>query len=151
MRKSKRTGIGVSRRHFSIGLSYASLGMAAQTLLAEDRQDLSISKRLPGKAKSIIFLFMSGAPSQVDTFDPKPMLNRLSGQECTPIHRGAGTAYQEGRLKKTSCAALGLSKSMGNQVWRFLRYCQIYPNSPTIYVSSGQCHIAIRYMGLASV
>src|SRR5207247_2673246 len=34
----------------------------------------------PGKAKSVIFLFMGGGPSQVDTFDPKPELNRLRNQ-----------------------------------------------------------------------
>ena len=31
------------------------------------------------KAKSIIFLFMDGGPSQVDTFDPKPLLAKESG------------------------------------------------------------------------
>ena len=33
------------------------------------------------KAKSVIFLFMPGGPSQVDLLDPKPILNRLDGQE----------------------------------------------------------------------
>jgi hypothetical protein len=32
------------------------------------------------KAKRVIFLFMHGGPSQVDTFDPKPMLKKLNGQ-----------------------------------------------------------------------
>ena len=32
------------------------------------------------KAKSVIYLFMSGGPSHVDTWDPKPELARLSGQ-----------------------------------------------------------------------
>src|SRR5881394_1687715 len=32
------------------------------------------------KAKSIIFLYMDGGPSQVDTFDPKPRLNREHGK-----------------------------------------------------------------------
>ena len=35
---------------------------------------------LPAKAKSVIFLFMAGGPSQMETFDPKPLLNKLSGQ-----------------------------------------------------------------------
>ena len=35
---------------------------------------------LPAKACSVIFLFMSGGPSQMVTFDPKPLLNELSGQ-----------------------------------------------------------------------
>jgi hypothetical protein len=32
------------------------------------------------KAKAVIFLFMDGGPSQIDTFDPKPRLNRDNGQ-----------------------------------------------------------------------
>lgn len=32
------------------------------------------------KAKSVIFLFMAGGPSHLETFDPKPLLNRLNGQ-----------------------------------------------------------------------
>src|SRR6266849_5388680 len=32
------------------------------------------------KAKNVIFLFMDGGPSQVDTFDPKPRLDREHGQ-----------------------------------------------------------------------
>jgi hypothetical protein len=34
----------------------------------------------PGKAKNVIFLFMEGAPSQMDLFDPKPALQKYSGQ-----------------------------------------------------------------------
>ncbi len=33
------------------------------------------------KAKRIIYLFMSGGPSQVDLFDYKPLLNRMNGQD----------------------------------------------------------------------
>jgi hypothetical protein len=32
------------------------------------------------KARAVIFLFMAGGPSHLETFDPKPLLNRLSGQ-----------------------------------------------------------------------
>ncbi len=32
------------------------------------------------KAKSVIFLFMAGGPSHMETFDPKPLLNQLNGQ-----------------------------------------------------------------------
>jgi hypothetical protein len=37
----------------------------------------------PAKAKHCIFLFMNGAPSQIDTFDPKPALDKHHGQ---PYH-----------------------------------------------------------------
>ncbi|MBM3812134.1 MAG: DUF1501 domain-containing protein [Acidimicrobiia bacterium] len=35
----------------------------------------------PAKAKSIIFLFMAGGPSHLETFDHKPLLNQLDGQK----------------------------------------------------------------------
>ncbi len=35
---------------------------------------------LPAKARAVIFLFMAGGPSHLETFDPKPLLNRLDGQ-----------------------------------------------------------------------
>ena len=38
----------------------------------------------PAKAKRCIFLFMTGGPSQMDLFDPKPLLNRLDGQPLPP-------------------------------------------------------------------
>jgi hypothetical protein len=36
--------------------------------------------QFPARAKSVIFLFMEGGPSHIDTFDPKPKLNELAGQ-----------------------------------------------------------------------
>ncbi len=38
----------------------------------------------PGKAKSVIHLFMAGAPSQLDLFDPKPALEKLDGKPLPP-------------------------------------------------------------------
>src|SRR3954467_7373580 len=38
------------------------------------------------KAKSIIFLYMDGGPSQVDTFDPKPRLTREHGAPIKKLH-----------------------------------------------------------------
>src|ERR1700693_5295753 len=35
----------------------------------------------PPKAKRIIYLFMSGGPSQLDLFDYKPLLNEKNGQD----------------------------------------------------------------------
>lgn len=41
--------------------------------------------QFPAKAKHVIFLFLNGGPSQVDTFDPKPQLQKYSGK---PIPSG---------------------------------------------------------------
>ena len=56
--------------------------------------------RRPATARSVIFLFMEGGPSHIDTFDPKPELNRLAGKPLppsfkpviTPMGEGAGAA-----------------------------------------------------------
>src|SRR3979490_1574329 len=56
-------------------LAFASLcPAAAVNPLAAKRPDL------PARARSVIFLFMAGGPSHLETFDPKPLLNKLDGQ-----------------------------------------------------------------------
>ncbi|MCO8121490.1 DUF1501 domain-containing protein [Stieleria sp. TO1_6] len=44
------------------------------------RDALSSELHFPAKAKHVIHLFMNGGPSQVDTFDYKPQLNKLAGK-----------------------------------------------------------------------
>ena len=67
------------------GLALTAL-MAERTygsyLSADVRRDPLAPKapHFEAKAKSVIFLFMDGGPSQVDTFDPKPRLDREHGQ-----------------------------------------------------------------------
>src|SRR5216684_8939432 len=46
----------------------------------------------PARAKRVIFLFMNGGLSQVDSFDPKPMLARYHGQ---PLPGGAVTTERK--------------------------------------------------------
>jgi hypothetical protein len=65
------------------------LGLA--DLLARDVRAGSLAGPLaprpghfPAPAKRCIFLFMTGGPSQVDLFDPKPLLDRLDGQPLPP-------------------------------------------------------------------
>ena len=44
----------------------------------------------PTKAKSVIFLFMYGGPSQVDTFDPKPDLDKYHGKSMSTALQNVG-------------------------------------------------------------
>ncbi|MEN9600785.1 MAG: hypothetical protein RIS56_391, partial [Verrucomicrobiota bacterium] len=44
---------------------------------------------LPPKAKSVIFLFLVGGPSQIDTFDYKPLLQKLHGKPVPESFRDA--------------------------------------------------------------
>src|SRR5438094_486879 len=64
-------------KHFASG--FGMLGLA--NLFSSDVIASSlISPRIPAKAKRVIFLFMSGGPSHVDLFDPKPRLSAESGK-----------------------------------------------------------------------
>lgn len=58
----------------------AMLAKDGRLLADDDDHELRVVPHFEGAAKSVIFLFMSGAPSQVDTWDPKPELARLHGQ-----------------------------------------------------------------------
>src|SRR6059058_5866426 len=51
----------------------------------------------PGRARSVIFLFMEGGPSHIDLFDPKPLLNRLAGQQLPESFGRVITAMGEAR------------------------------------------------------
>jgi hypothetical protein len=77
----------VSRRTLlrNAAVGFGSLALAS--LLADESQAASPSdnplapkpQHFPARAKRIIFLFMKGGPSHVDTFDPKPLLARDDG------------------------------------------------------------------------
>jgi hypothetical protein len=58
----------------------AVAGLLTDKAKASSANPLAVKPRqFPPKAKRIIFLFMSGGPSHVDTFDPKPRLDRENG------------------------------------------------------------------------
>src|ERR1700724_3275100 len=73
-----------SRRSFLQSAACGLGGLALASMLHEDiaRANPLAPRRphRPAKAKAVIFLFMAGGPSHLDTFDPKPLLNRLHGQ-----------------------------------------------------------------------
>jgi hypothetical protein len=50
----------------------------------EARPEDGLGLRPHGRARSVIFLFMGGGPSQVDTLDPKPEIERWAGQAVPP-------------------------------------------------------------------
>ena len=63
----------------------------------------------PAKAKHVIFLFMNGGLSQVDSFDPKPMLEKYHGQ---PLPGGSiATERKTGALMKSPFAFKKYGKS----------------------------------------
>jgi hypothetical protein len=58
-----------------------------EQLLADEGDPLAVrAPHFPGKAKQVIFLFMTGGVSHIDTFDPKPALARDHGKEIKADH-----------------------------------------------------------------
>jgi len=79
----------------------------------------------PGKAKSVIFLFMYGGPSQVDTFDYKPKLFELDGQTIPVKTKGRGGEKNEGRVvgPKWKFKQYGKSGQWVSELFPHLSHC----------------------------
>jgi hypothetical protein len=81
----KQRLLETTRRHFFRQSASFGIGSLALSSLLNERLFASEPDAKPHhapKAKNIIFLFMAGAPSQLDLFDYKPTLTRMDGQPC---------------------------------------------------------------------
>ena len=87
----------------AVGLA-GMLGMRAQGAVAQ---------QVTPRAKRVIFLFMNGGPSHVDTFDPKPALSRFEGkQPGGKLYRmPVTTGFLPSPLKFNRCGQSGIEVS----------------------------------------
>ena len=97
----------LSRRHLlqntAAGFGYLALrGLLGQEAVAGPAQNPLAAKQphLAARAKRIVFLFMKGGPSHVDTFDPKPLLDRDHGKPL-PFALPEVTFAKQGNLLKS--------------------------------------------------
>lgn len=96
-----------SRRRFlqSAGMGFGSLALAS--LLHQETAGQPAVSRQPHftpKVKSVIWLFMTGGPSQVDLFDYKPELQRRDGQQLAGADPQTGFFTTSGRCLKSPFA-----------------------------------------------
>lgn len=88
-----------TRRHFFRQAGFG-VGGAALGGLLNDKLFAAQGDAPKAKAKSIIFLFMAGAPSQVDLLDPKPTLQKYDGQNVPKeLTNGERFAFIKGTPK----------------------------------------------------
>ncbi len=105
---SRRTLLQQSAGGFG-GLALSAM-LAEQGLLAAAPNPLAAKKtHFAPRAKRVIFLFMKGGPSHVDTFDPKPLLQRDDGKPY-PFKMPRVTFAETGKLLKSP--------------WKFRQYGQ---------------------------
>lgn len=100
-----RTPCGRSRREFlwQVGGGFAGLALA-DLVHAQDRAISPLAEKpqhFPAKAKHCVFLFMNGGPSQVDTFDPKPELDKRDGQPYVGDAKVGSNGRPIGHLMKS--------------------------------------------------
>jgi hypothetical protein len=72
----------ITRRHFFQDCAIGTGKIALASLLADSAMGSTGSSgtHFPAKAKTVIHMFMAGAPSQLELFDNKPMLTRFQGK-----------------------------------------------------------------------
>ena len=74
----------------------------------------------PPKAKHVIFLFMPGGPSQVDTYDPKPRLTRDDGKPSPRLY-------------------LGKQRDLRGSPWKFSRYGESGAAVSALFPHTARC------------
>jgi Protein of unknown function (DUF1501) len=100
------------------GAAHGFGALALQSLLERDGLAKAINplapkpQHFPAKAKSVIFLFMVGAPSHIDTFDPKPQLKKFEGQKLPESFGKVTSQFTDGSTPILACP------------WNFKQYGQ---------------------------
>lgn len=123
-----------SRRNVLRDAAHGFGAIALQSLLARDgvaapRLNPLAAKppHFEAKAKSVIFLFMVGAPSQIDTFDPKPALKQYEGKKLPESFGKISSQFTDGDTPILSSP------------WEFQRYGQCGAPVSTLYPHLAQC------------
>lgn len=110
---------GLSRRDFLHRFGMGVGGMALGSLLMQNgyaAAALDTAPHFAPKAKRVIYLFQSGGPSQLDLYDPKPLLNKMNGEQLPDSVR------QGQRL--TGMSANQASLPMAGSIFQFQQHGQ---------------------------
>ena len=106
--------------HLALSAMLASEARAKEASAVPASQGSELPPHFAPRAKRVIFLFMKGGPSHVDTFDPKPLLTRDDGKPL-PFDKPRVTFTKTGNLMKSP--------------WKFDRYgesglevSELFPN-----------------------
>jgi len=96
----KRTAVGFGNLALLSMLQRQSAGAAEAGDQRAGNPLAAQQPHFPPRAKRVIFLFMKGGPSHVDTFDPKPLLDRDDGK-APPFALPDVTFAQQGNLLRS--------------------------------------------------
>jgi hypothetical protein len=113
-----RFGLGLGGIALADLINPESLRLAAQA--RQDRGVLDGHFHVPPKAKRVIYLFMAGGPSQMETFDYKPVLNQRNGEELPDsVRKGQRLTGMSGNQSTLPLAGsrFGFNRHGGAGTW----------------------------------
>jgi hypothetical protein len=129
--------IHLTRRDFftssasGLGLLALSSMLQRDGLLAAAASSDPLAPKAPHfapKAKNCIFIFMEGAPSQIDLFDPKPKLNELSGQ---PLPESMTKNVRFAFIKKETARLMGSPRKFARHGQCGMEFSDLLPHMAT--------------------
>ena len=107
---------------------------------------------LPATAKAVIHIFAQGAPSHVDTWDPKPELSRMDGQTISDGGVAMGSPFKFNRMGKSGIEVSELFPGIGQHVDDMAVVRSMYTDIPahevaTVFMNTGSLRITKPSMG----
>lgn len=130
----------LTRRNFFTSSASGLGGIALLSMLAEERlsgKELDVAAANPlapksphfaPKAKACIFVFLAGAPSHVDLYDPKPVLAERHGQQ---LPKSLTEKVRFAFIKKESAILMGSKRKFTNYGKCGMELCDLLPNLGT--------------------
>jgi hypothetical protein len=105
-----------------------------------------------GKAKSVIHIFASGAPSHLDTWDPKPMLTRMNGKTIGGADVALGSPFQFSRYGKSGLEVSSLFAKTAAHADDLAVVRSMWTDIPahevaTVFMNTGSLRIAKPSLG----
>src|SRR5688572_15714532 len=106
------------------GIALASLAGSPRLIAApeipQERGVLGGTLHFPARAKRVIYLFMAGGPSQMETFDYKPVLNQRNGEQLPDsVRQGQRLTGMSGNQSSLPLAGpqFGFTQHGSNGTW----------------------------------
>ncbi|HTQ32160.1 MAG TPA: DUF1501 domain-containing protein [Opitutaceae bacterium] len=153
----------LTRRQFlnRVGLGLGALSLAALLDPADLFADLVLPAAnplaprpppLPAKAKAVIHIFAQGAPSHVDTWDPKPSLTKMDGRTLADGGVAMGSPFKFTKMGRAGIEVSEVFSQTGQHVDDMAIIRSMYTDIPahdvaTVFMNTGSLRLVRPSMG----
>ena len=150
-----RMGLGLGALSFAAFLDPLDLGAAPLPTAGLDPL-MPKAPQFPGKAKAVIHIFAQGAPSHVDTWDPKPMLTRMNDRTILDGGIAMGSPFKFARYGRSGIEVSELFAKTAQHVDDMAVIRSMYTDIPahevaTVFMNTGSVRITKPSLGAWTV